>query len=501
MHVGRIAMKKSSEDAKNVFFDAKRLLGELIDSPKIQEFRNIWPFAVTGHPDTNYDKAHFVNVYREKLTPIPPEQISSEVLKSMLKDVCRRLEITKYDIEAVITVPAYFNMAQKRATLEAAEKAGINVIRLLSAPIAAALCYQMDVGQSKKLKEGDYVFAFDLGGGTFDVTVMKVEKGVFKAIALGGDSHIGGRDFDNVIVQIIKERLKKQLGENRFNELLSQPKYRYRMMKVASDVKESLSTTESETLILSDIYSEAADEGITRKEFEERAQELINKVKECCEKVLVDAAIEPTDVDYVFCVGGGSKMPFVSRILENLFPSSRIYRDVLSADESIAKGATMYAAKLLQVTDDPIIKNILIQDALPISIGIEVAGNKFRPILKKNSPIPNSGTISLSTSESYQTVAIVPVSRFIELVKCNIYFQLYEGPSEDLDEANYIGEIEVTGIPPRPAGEVSVTVSLSLDINGILKAEARIQAGYNAITTRIEYELKFDRDNELEIVT
>ena len=392
-----------------MFFDAKRLLAQTINSPKVQEFIPTWPFSVVGDPDPEEGKVHFLSVHGEQKIFIPPENVSGDILKSLLGTVCRRLNITASDIEAVITVPAYFSMAQKRATMKAAKIAGFNVKQLLSEPVAAALAYQMELEGDDKLKEGDSVFIFDLGGGTFDVTVMRIEKGMYKVIAVGGDTHLGGRDFDEVIVKIIQERLKKQLGENRFNELLYQPKYRYRIRKAASSVKESLSQTESEIVMLSDIYPDAQNEKITRVEFEQESQYLIKKIRECCEKTLHNAKLDPKDIDHTIPVGGASRMNMIQNTITSIFRTGTNISKTISGDEAIAKGATIYAAKLLNISESDAIKNLKIQDALPLSIGVEVAGNKFKPVLKNNSQIPTSSTIELKTSKDNQRTATIPV--------------------------------------------------------------------------------------------
>jgi len=370
--VGKMAVYNSGIDPKNVFFDAKRLLAEKINSLKVQEFIKTCPFELVGHPNKKEGKVYYIQNDSEIRSPISPETISTDVLKSLLNDALGWLRVTNNDVEAVITVPAYFNINQKRATLEAANAAGINVIRLLSEPVAAAICYQLKLAKENKLKEGDSIFIFDLGGGTFDVTIMKIDNGIYKVIALGGDTHLGGRDFDQVIAKIIKERLKKQLGESKTDELMSQPKYRYKLMKAAYETKEALSTAEKDALNLEDIFPDAEDEDLTREEFENRSRDLQDKIEECCRRTLYDANMDPKNISHVLLVGGASKMIMVQKILENIFPPEKI-SNIVKGNEAVVIGATIYAARLLNIIENPIIKKITVQDALPFSIGIQAS--------------------------------------------------------------------------------------------------------------------------------
>ena len=407
--VGKAAINKLSTDPQNVLYDAKRLLGESIDSKKIKEFTHTWSFKVLHDPNSGEGRAHFASIHEGIETLIPPEKVSSDILKSLLNDVYRRYSPIEYEIEAVITVPAYFNMAQKRATIEAAKVAGINVKQVLSEPVAAALAYQYELGDRKKMKEGESVFIFDLGGGTFDVTIMRIENdGTYKVVALGGNTHLGGRDFDRVTAKIIERRLRKQIGDNRVNELKSTPKYRYKITELSRTVREALSTSSTERLDLNSICPELKYEEITRNEFEQESEALIKKIKECCEKTLYDANINSGKITGALVVGGASMMNTVQDILKSMFPPEKIFR-IVNGSDVVAKGATIYAARLSNITAPPWIKNMKIQDALPLSIGIEVAGNKFNQVLKHNSPIPSSATTVLSTSENNQSTATVPV--------------------------------------------------------------------------------------------
>jgi len=477
--VGRMAVDKSSVDPKNVFFDAKRLLAETLDSPKLQKFTETWPFKVVGHPNPGTDKAYFLNIHGNTETLISPEKVSTDILKSLLKDVHKRFRPQDYDIEAVITVPAYFNTEQKRATIEAAKAAGINVKEILSEPVAAALAYHLELAGEKKLKEGDSVFIFDLGGGTFDVTIMKIENGEYKVIALGGDSHLGGRDFDRVIADIMEERLRKQLGDDNVNELMAQPKYRYRLIQAAHEAKESFTQTDNETLSLSDIHSDAEDEDLTRREFEERSQHLQDKIKKCCEDTLKDGKIDSKDINHVLIVGGASRMNMVFNILREIFPPRTNLAKTVSGDEAIAIGATIYAARLLGVSESSSIKNLIIQDALPLSIGIASTDNKFDVILERNSLFPVQNKTTWKTTEDNQTHAVIPI---------------YEGISENIDENIRIGDIKIEGIPPEIAGEVTITIFLKIDKNGLIESKAQIQGTDKDLNTKIIYKMKFDND-------
>jgi len=480
--VGRMAKTRLTTNARNVLFDAKRLLAETTLSSKLEILQEFWPFKISYKYDDENQKAHYLTS-ESKL--IPPERVSTEVLKALLNDVCRRFDVQdSTTVETVITVPAYFNMNQKRATMEAAKAAGINIIQLLSEPVAAAISYQYET-KIGKFKDGETVFVFDLGGGTFDVTIMKIENNVYKVKALGGDPHLGGRDFDNILAKMIEDSLKNDVGSEAVKKLKGLDKYQYRLLEIARTTKEALTTTQNEIIALSDLTSDAQkDYTITLTVFEERAKELIDKIQEHCVSTIRDAKLKPDEINHIVLVGGSSKMNFVKRIISEIFGSGRTGTKNLNADEAIAKGATVFAAKLLGVASDNEIRTLNVQDALPLSIGIEIAGNKFKPILQHNSPIPSKDKITLTTSENSQQTAMVPI---------------YEGLSENIDEDNYIAEIQITGIPKKKAREVKIEVTLELDINGILKAEAKILETDIVVKAEIKYDSNFSA-NEVEDV-
>ena len=384
-------------------------MAETIDSPKLQQFTETWPFKVIGYPDPATGKAHFVSIHGKKETPIPPEKVSTDVLKSLMNDACQRLKVTNNDMEAVITVPAYFNLIQKKVTMEAAKEAGINVKQILSEPVAAALAFQHELVGENRIREGDSVFIFDLGGGTFDVTIMKVKNGNYDVVALGGDTHLGGRDFERVIADIMEERLRKQLGDDEINELMSKPKNRYKLLQAAHDVKEAFGGPTVDDLILSDIHPDADDEELTRAEFEERSQHLQDKIKKCCEDTLRDANINAKDINHILLVGGSSRMNLVTTILRRVFPPEKNLSRTVSEDEAIAIGATIYAAKLLTASDYLPLRNLEIKDALPLSISIKRKENKLEVVLKNNSQLPASKEINWPTEEDNQTSIKIPV--------------------------------------------------------------------------------------------
>ena len=407
--VGKRAINKSTTDPKNVFYDAKRLLAERINSPKINEFTPTWSFKVVGYPEEATGEAYFVSDNEKERNLISSERVSSDILKSLLENACEYLKAENEDMEVVITVPAYFNINQKRATIKAAEVAGIKVKQILSEPVAAALAYQLELRGDKKLQKGESVFIFDLGGGTFDVTIMRIEEdGTYKVIALGGDTHLGGRDFDQVIADIIEERLRKQLGDDKVNELMSKPKYRCRLIDFAHDIRESFTQVTSEDLPLDEICPGVENEELKRSEFEERARHLQDKIKECCESTLRDSGINSKDINHVLLVGGASRMNLVENILKKIFPIEKTFLKTVSGDEAIAIGATFYAARFLDSSRSSPIETLKIEDALPLSIGIEFE-KKFKTILENNLPFPVRNKFEWKTTEDNQTSATIPV--------------------------------------------------------------------------------------------
>uniref|UniRef100_A0AC34RH28 Heat shock protein 70 n=1 Tax=Panagrolaimus sp. JU765 TaxID=591449 RepID=A0AC34RH28_9BILA len=464
--IGRMARDQGAIDAANVFFDSKRLLATTADSKNIPELKQHWPFTI-GTTESELKKNCYITTSGREIFP---EEVSGEILKGLLDNVCRRLEKLPKEIEAVITVPAYFHMTQKRATLRAAEFAKLEVRELLPEPVAAALCYQHEM----IIKDGEIIFTFDFCGGTFDVTIMEVSQKLFRVIALGGDSHLGGRDFDMLIVEEMEKRLQEQQKDGVLN--LS-PAKKFKLIEMARGTKEALSAAKSDMLLLSDIDPNADDCSFTREEFEIMSKPLINKLKECCIKTLKDANMKPEKINHVVVVGGGSIMPIVDNLITDVFGEERRIFKYFCSDESIAKGAAMYAAKLLGASKDPKIQNLRIQDALPLSIGVETPGDKFKPILEHNSPIPSSNTIILRTCRNSQKVAKIP---------------LYEGLYNSVEDNIFLGELEITGIPRGPAGSVEIEITLSLNQNGILEASAKIKSTGAIVTTTIAYETKFE---------
>ena len=351
--IGKKAIQKFATDPQNVLFDAKRLLAQRANSDSIRDFLDTWSFRVVDYPDEPTGKAHFVSDHVED--PIPPENVSTEILKPLLNEVCRQCRVQKGDLEVVVTVPAYFNINQKRATRTAAENAGIVVRQILSEPVAAALAYQNEMKGDNRLKEGDCIFIFDLGGGTFDATIMRIHNGIYRIIALGGDAHLGGRDFDQVIADIMEGRIRQQLGNNVIDELRLQPRYRYRLTQRAHETKEAFSEAEENDLPLEEICPGAENEELTREEFEEGARHLRNRIHEHCNEALAIAEnranIALNNINYVLVVGGASKMNMVQGILTESFPSEN-HTIIPRHNTFVSQGATLYATRFLEGIED-----------------------------------------------------------------------------------------------------------------------------------------------------
>jgi len=476
--IGSTAKSKLSIEPANVFFDAKRLLAQNIDAPEVKRSIETWPFTVVGHPDSKIGKAHFVYDPKGKKTLIPPEQVSSSVLKSLLDDACRYLNAEPDNIEAVITVPAYFNTNQKRATKKAAEAAGINVREILSEPVAAALAYQLEMRGEDRLKQGESVFIFDLGGGTFDVTIMRIENdGTYKVIALGGDSHLGGRDFDQVIVDIMIEKLREQVGNAEVDELISQPRWRYRLMHSAHEIKESFTQTQVEYLALSEICEEAEDEELTIKEFEDKSKHLQEKIRKCCEDTLSASGMDARDINHVLLVGGASRMNMVVNILKKIFPEGTNLSKAVSGDEAIAIGATVYATKLLGTSESAFIRSLKVQDALPLPIKTKGKDNKLDTILNNNTSLPASNHIDVETKKDNESSISIPI---------------YEGLSENIQEDNHIADIDINGIPLRSSGFKIGNLIIKCDENGNFSAQLLNSNIEQPIEFKINYKINFD---------
>ncbi|XP_065210455.1 heat shock 70 kDa protein II-like [Planococcus citri] len=448
--VGEPAKKQATRNLRNTVFDVKRLMGRKFNDDKVQADIRHWPYQLIDDNNNPKIKVEF----QGKSKTYCPEEISSMVLRKMKETAEAYLGKTVKN--AVITVPAYFNDSQRAATVDAAKIADLNVLRIINEPTAAAIAY----GLEEKNSDVQNVLIFDLGGGTFDVSILTLQNGVFEVISTAGDTHLGGEDFDNKMVNYFVEKIKR----NKYNKDLSENKRALHRLRVACEgAKRTLSSATAADIDVESLF-DSVDfySPISRARFEELNSDFFKSAMELVEKAIHDANMNKSKIDHIVLVGGSSRIPRIQTMLQDFFDGKELSK-LINPDEAVAHGAAVQAAILNGVTSKEV-EGLVLMDVTPISLGVEAkpfydnrGDLKMAVVIKRNTPIPARQTKPFPTCMDYQTCMLIKV---------------LEGEYDLAKDNHLLGEFILTGIPSKPVMEAKVDVTFEIDANGILNVTA-----------------------------
>ena len=439
--VGNAARKYLIETPERAVYSVKRLMGRGVDD--IQDELKLFPFRLAE----DLQAGEVLRIKIGERTYTPPE-ISALVLRQLKRNAERFFGAPV--TQAVITVPAYFNDAQRQATKDAGRIAGLNVLRLVNEPTAASLAYGLD-----KKKHG-IVVVYDLGGGTFDISILKLHDGIFEVIATNGDTHLGGDDIDNLLIAIALDDIRGDLGLEFGNEVRRSGEAVARIRQAVIEAKIALSSQPSAKLDVDLPGGKKYQREISLEVFEQMIQPIIDRTVGPCKQALKDAGLKPEQIDEVVLVGGSTRIPKVRRLVQDLF--QRVPHTDLNPDEVVALGAAVQANILGGGSE--ITKEMLLLDVTPLSLGIEVAGGVTDKIILRNSTIPASATQYYTTQIDGQT---------------NVAIHVLQGERELVRDCRSLARFDLKGVPPMPAGLPRIEVKFLIDANGILRVSAREQ--------------------------
>ncbi len=449
--IGLPAKRQGVTNPTNTFFAIKRLIGRRFDDPEVEKDKKLVPFKIVRGPTGDA----WVESHGKSYSP---QQISAFILQKMKETAEAKLG-EKVD-QAVITVPAYFNDAQRQATKDAGKIAGLEVLRIINEPTAAALAYGLD-----KKKDAKTIAVYDLGGGTFDVSILEIGDGVFEVKSTNGDTHLGGEDFDMKLVAYLADEFKKEQGIDLKNDKLALQ----RLKEAAEKAKIELSSAQQTEINLPFITADQTGPKhltmkLTRAKLESLVDDLISRTKAPCEKALKDAGLKAAEIDEVVLVGGMTRMPKVQQVVKELF-GKEPHKGV-NPDEVVAVGAAIQGGVLKGE-----VKDVLLLDVTPLSLGIETLGGVFTRLIDRNTTIPTKKSQVFSTAEDGQGAVTIRVS---------------QGEREMAADNKLLGQFDLVGIPPAPRGVPQIEVTFDIDANGIVHVSAKDKATAKEQSVRIQ---------------